>query len=239
MLNTFTIKVFIIVTLWILNAPLKAYSRHHGRSGGGGGGFGSGGGGRYRTSQMQQTSNIDVRDKILELQCYAKCHETGVGSGGSGGSSTRYADYESCRKQCQIDMIKAPRRGYCPVMQNAIFQNINIQPLQKLSCLDNCSYDFDCPEVQKCCSSACGPVCMQPIGVRDDSLLPPIPKILKCTLLAREQKVEITLQSNSSYYFHVEIRHHIGSLLSPRKLSSWQYQPVELLAEILDLNSML
>ncbi|XP_075158435.1 anosmin-1 Kallmann syndrome 1 [Haematobia irritans] len=228
MLNTFTIKITVIITLWILNAPSNAYSRHHGRNGGLGGG---GGGGRYRTSQMQQTSNIDVRDKILELQCYAKCHESGP--------AAHYTDYESCRKQCQIDMIKAPRRGYCPVMQNAIFQNINIQPLQKLSCLDNCSYDFDCPEVQKCCSSSCGPVCMQPIGVRDDSLLPPIPKILKCTLIARDQKVEISIQSNSSYYFHVEIRHHIGSLLSPRKLSTWQYQPVELLAEMLDLNSMI
>lgn len=224
MINTF-IK-FIIITLWFLNAPLKVYSRHHSRNGNTGGG---GGGGRYRTSQSQQTSNIDVRDKILELQCYAKCQET----------PTRNDDYESCRKQCQIDMIKAPRRGYCPVMQNAIFQNINIQPLQKLSCLDNCSYDFDCPEVQKCCNSACGPVCMHPIGVRDDSLLPPIPKILKWTLIAREQKVEITLQSNSPFYVHVEIRHHIGSLLSPRKLSAWQFQPVEKLAEISDLNSKL
>ncbi|XP_058981349.1 anosmin-1-like [Musca domestica] len=236
MLNIFMLKI-LLITLWILNAPTKALCRHHGRSGGGGLG-----GGRYRSSQMQHIANIDVRDKILELQCYAKCQDSSSSSSGSSsnGGGTRYlGDCESCRKQCQIDMIKAPRRGYCPVMQNAIFQNINIQPLQKLSCLDNCSYDFDCPEVQKCCSSACGPVCMQPIGVRDDSLLPPIPKILKCTLIARELKVEITLQSNSSYYFHVEIRHHIGSQLSPRKLSAWQYQPVELLAEVLDLNRML
>ncbi|XP_061387702.1 anosmin-1 [Musca vetustissima] len=228
MLNIFMLKI-LLITLWILNAPTKALCRHHGRNGGGGGG--------YRSSQMQHVGNIDVRDKILELQCYAKCQDSGTGGSSSG---ARYlSDCEACRKQCQIDMIKAPRRGYCPAMQNAIFQNINIQPLQKLSCLDNCSYDFDCPEVQKCCSSACGPVCMQPIGVRDDSLLPPIPKILKCTLIARELKVEITLQSNSSYYFHVEIRHHIGSQLSPRKLSAWQYQPVELLAEVLDLNRML
>ncbi|XP_073818538.1 anosmin-1 Kallmann syndrome 1 [Musca autumnalis] len=229
MLSIFMLKI-LLTSLWILNTPTKVLCRHHGRSGGGG----------YRSSQMQHVANIDVRDKILELQCYAKCQDSSSAIGG-GLSGPRYTinDCESCRKQCQIDMIKAPRRGYCPVMQNAIFQNINIQPLQKLSCLDNCSYDFDCPEVQKCCSSACGPVCMQPIGVRDDSLLPPIPKILKCTLLARELKVEITLQSNSSYYFHVEIRHHIGSQLSPRKLSAWQYQPVELLAEVLDLNRML
>ncbi|XP_046805061.1 anosmin-1 [Lucilia cuprina] len=216
---------FIIVTLWLLQLPLKVQTRHHNRNSGGGGG-----GGRFRSLQSQQLSNIDVRDKILELQCYAKCHETLRGNN---------IDYEPCLTKCQIDMIKAPRRGYCPAMQNAIFQNINVQPLQKLSCLDNCSYDFDCPEVQKCCNSACGPVCMQPIGVRDDSRLPPIPKILKCGLIPREQKVEITLESNSSYYFHVEVRYHIGSLLSPRKLGPWQYQAVQKLAEILDLNILL
>ncbi|XP_065371363.1 anosmin-1 isoform X2 [Calliphora vicina] len=217
---------FIIVTLWLLQLPLTVHSRHHNRNSGGG----QGGGGRYRSLQTQQLSNIDVRDKILELQCYAKCQESLRGNN---------IDYEPCLTKCQMDMVKAPRRGYCPAMQNAIFQNINVQPLQKLSCLDNCSYDFDCPEVQKCCNSACGPVCMQPIGVRDDSLLPPIPKILKCGLIPREQKVEITLQSNSSYYFHVEVRYHIGSLLSPRKLGTWQYQAVQKLAEILDLNILL
>lgn len=221
---------FIIITLWLLQIPLKVQSRHHNRNGAGGGkGLGGGGGGRYRSSQIQQSSNIDVRDQILELQCHAKCQE----------SVRNNADYKPCLKKCQSDMIKAPRRGYCPVMQNAIFQNINVQPLQKLSCLDNCSYDFDCPEVQKCCNSTCGPVCMYPIGVRDDSLLPPIPKISKCALIPREQKVEITIQSNSSYYFHVEIRYHIGSLLSPRKFGPWQYQLVDKLAEMLNLNSML
>lgn len=215
---------FILITLWALNAPLKVTSRHHNRGNGGGGG----GGGRYRSTQAQQIYSVDVRDKIIELQCYAKCPDF-----------ERIDDNKPCRKQCQLDMIKAPRRGYCPIMQNAIFQNINSQPLQKLSCLDNCSYDYDCPDVQKCCTSTCGPVCMYPIGVRDDSMLPPIPKISKCALIPREQKVEITLQSNSSYYFHVEVRYHIGSHLSPRKLGSWQYQPVEKLAEILDLNGML
>lgn len=209
-----------IITLWLfLDLPLRVQCRHHIRNSGSG----------YHSSQIQQTSNIDVRDKILELQCYAKCHESLRGN----------VDYEPCLAKCQMDMIRAPRRGYCPAMQNAIFQNINVQPLQKLSCLDNCSYDFDCPEVQKCCNSACGPVCMYPIGVRDDSMLPPIPKILKCGLIPREQKVEITLQSNSSYYFHVEVRYHIGTLLSLRKLGTWQYQPVQKLAEILDLNVLL
>lgn len=217
----------IIVALWLLQLPLKVHTRHHNRNNGG---IGGGGGGRYRSLQTQQISNIDVRDKIIELQCYAKCQESLKGNN---------IDYEPCLTKCQIDMVKAPRRGYCPAMQNAIFQNINLQPLQKLSCLDNCSYDFDCPEVQKCCNSACGPVCMQPIGIRDDSMLPPIPKILKCGLIPREQKVEITLQSNSSYYFHVEVRYHIGSLLSPRKLGTWQYQAVQKLAEILDLNILL
>lgn len=70
---------------------------------------------------------------------------------------------------------------------------------------------------------------MQPIG--DDSLLPPIPKISRYDIIKREQKVELTIQSNSSYYFHVEVRYHIGSLLSARKLGPWQYQPVEKLAE--------
>lgn len=191
------ILTFVIITLCLLHiAPLGVHCR--------------------RTKQTEQLTNIDVRDKILQLQCYAKCKDT--------------ISNADCRKTCQTDMIKAPKPGYCPDKKNAIFKNINFKPPQNLSCLDNCSYDFDCPEVGKCCNSECGPVCMEPIGVRD--LLPPIPKISKYLVIRREQKVEITIQSNSSYYFHVEMRYHIGSLLSTRKLGSWQYQPVEKLAEM-------
>uniref|UniRef100_A0A1A9X196 Anosmin-1 n=1 Tax=Glossina brevipalpis TaxID=37001 RepID=A0A1A9X196_9MUSC len=179
--------------------------------------------------RQHKRNNVYLRDKIIELQCYARCETATI------------TQFDKCLKQCQLELIKAPRRGYCPF--NSIFKNMNI-PLQGLSCLYNCSYDYDCPEVHKCCQSTCGSVCVEPWGVRDDTLLPPIPKIEEYTLIKYEQKVEInctinSLQTNSTYFFHVESRHHVGHSLRPRKFGAWQYQPVDKIAELHDYNSKL
>lgn len=173
-------------------------------------------------------STVYLRDKILEWQCRAKCEN----------AVTRF---DHCLKQCQIEMMKVPRRGYCPF--NNIFRNMNTQ-LHDINCLDNCNYDYDCPEVQKCCFASCGPICIMPWGVRDDNSLPPIPRIEEYTLIPREKKVEINstinaLQTNTTYFFHVESRYHIGLFLRPRKFGPWQYQPVDKIAELRDYNSKL
>lgn len=74
---------------------------------------------------------------------------------------------------------------------------------------------------------------MDALGIREDALLPPIPKILKYKL-TRGNKVELTIESsaNSTYYCHVEVRYHFGVSFAERKLGAWQCQLVEKIAEI-------
>ncbi|XP_017480267.1 PREDICTED: anosmin-1 [Rhagoletis zephyria] len=182
----------------------------------------------YNTAVHQHCSTIDVKDKILELQCHAKCAADGV--------SPVSEDSEACFQQCQSTIYREPRRGTCPNKQ--IFSMQEISPMQRLSCLGSCMYDADCPVVQKCCDIGCGPACVDAIGVREDVLLPPIPRILRYKL-ARGNKVELTIESsaNSTYYCHVEVRYHFGVSFAPRKLSAWQCQLVEKIAEVSDARS--
>ena len=46
--------------------------------------------------------------------------------------------------------ISVPREGECP----AIAENV------VGTCVEECKYDVECPEEQKCCSNGCGHVCM-------------------------------------------------------------------------------
>lgn len=156
--------------------------------------------------------HIDIKDNIIQLQCHDKCN--GI---------------NACFEQCKLDMIKQKRRGECPNINNAIFQNIS-PIIDKLSCLENCHQDFDCPEVLKCCNSTCGPVCTYPIGLQKDYLLPPIPEIF---ITNSYNKVIVTIKSPRSNfqensYYQLESRHHIGVHFSARKLGKWQLQAFEL-----------
>lgn len=130
--------------------------------------------------------------------------------------------------------MRTPRAGQCSrqILTTTTTSSSENVLLQQLVCMDECSIDFDCPEAKKCCPSACGPVCLNPIGIRENELLPPIPEIVHRRFL-KGHKVEITIQTsaNSSIYYHVETRYHIGHTLSMRKLSSWHWQPVEMTAE--------
>lgn len=169
----------------------------------------------YGAHQRKVRANraVDVKDKIIEIQCYAKCFKPN--------DEDRY----DCERKCKLEMTKAPRAGKCPSV--TVSNHIG-------ACIDACQYDFDCPETQKCCSSTCGPVCQDPIGLDKDPTLPPIPKIVAFKLPKGQRVCELTLQAttNSVYAFHVEARHHVGSLFSPRKLGNWQWQSVEKIAEI-------
>ncbi|KAH8383367.1 hypothetical protein KR009_008255 [Drosophila setifemur] len=163
---------------------------------------------RQRVAHWFQDSN-DVRDKILELQCFARC-----------GSS---AEREVCLDKCIQELMLGPRIGNCP--------KIGRQTRVRLSCLDNCQYDHECPEVQKCCDSSCGPMCVEPLGVRNNTQLPPIPKILYYKM-SRGHGVELKIESSLLvYYFHVEVRSHIGRHFAQRKLGPWQWQKVEKIME--------
>lgn len=169
----------------------------------------------YGAHQRRVRANraIDVKDKIIEIQCYARCFKPSTES--------RY----DCERKCRIEMTKSSRPGKCPSM--TISNHIG-------ACIDVCQYDFDCPETQKCCSSTCGPVCQDAIGLDKDPTLPPIPKIVAFKLPKGQRVCEVTLQAtaNSVYAYHVEARHHVGSLFSARKLGNWQWQSVEKIAEI-------
>uniref|UniRef100_W8B9R4 Anosmin-1 n=2 Tax=Ceratitis capitata TaxID=7213 RepID=W8B9R4_CERCA len=178
----------------------------------------------YNTAVLQHCSAIDVKDKIVELQCYAKCAADGA-------RTVPELDSQVCYQQCRKTIHREPRRGFCPSKQD--FTTQEVSPIQRLSCLDNCIYDADCPVVQKCCDIGCGPVCVDALGIREDALLPPIPKILKYKL-TRGNKVELTIESsaNSTYYCHVEVRYHFGVSFAERKLGAWQCQLVEKIAEI-------
>ncbi|ALC45978.1 Kal1 [Drosophila busckii] len=163
------------------------------------------------TLTMRQRDSSDIKDKILELQCLARCESA--------------AHWQRCLDQCQLELLRAPRAGSCPSSAASARQTAH------LSCLDNCAYDHDCSEVYKCCASSCGPVCLEPVGLRNNSLLPTIPKILAYKL-PRSHKVELTIESSLlPYYFHVEVRSHIGRLFSARKLGMWQPQRVEKILE--------
>ncbi|XP_055907118.1 anosmin-1 isoform X2 [Eupeodes corollae] len=156
---------------------------------------------------------VDVKDKIIEVQCYAKCLKPST------------ENRHDCERKCRTEMTKAPRPGKCPsiILSNHIG-----------ACIDACQYDFDCPETQKCCPSTCGPVCQDAIGLDKDPTLPPIPKIVGFKLPKGQRVCEVTIQAsaNSVYAYHVEARQHVGSLFSARKLGNWQWQSGEKIAEI-------
>lgn len=172
------------------------------------------------TLHQRQRDSTDIKDKIIELQCLARC-EISMGN-----------NY-SCLEQCKLELLRAPRAGSCP-SSVASTQGAVYARQARLSCLVNCVHDHDCMEVHKCCASACGPICMDPLGVRNASQLPPIPKILRFKM-PRSHKVELTIESSLlPYYFHVEVRSHIGRLFAPRKLGMWQSQQVEKILETTD-----
>ncbi|EDV53909.1 anosmin-1 [Drosophila erecta] len=163
---------------------------------------------RQKLAHWFRDSN-DVKDKILELQCLAKC----------GSNPTTRAGREQCLNKCIQELLLGPRAGSCP--------KIGRQSRARLSCLDNCQYDHECPEVQKCCPSSCGPMCVEPLGVRNNTQLPPIPKILYFRR-SRGHAVDLKIESSLLvYYFHVEVRSHIGRHFAARKLGPWQWQKVE------------
>lgn len=163
---------------------------------------------RQKLAHWFRDSN-DVKDKILELQCLAKC----------GSNPTTKAGREQCLNKCIQELLLGPRAGSCP--------KIGRQSRARLSCLDNCQYDHECPEVQKCCPSSCGPMCVEPLGVRNNTQLPPIPKILYFRR-SRGHAVDLKIESSLLvYYFHVEVRSHIGRHFAARKLGPWQWQKVE------------
>ncbi|XP_023034125.1 anosmin-1 isoform X2 [Drosophila willistoni] len=169
---------------------------------------------QHRQRMHIQRDSIDIKDKIIELQCLARC-ETEV--------STQ-TQHQRCLDHCIRELPRTPRRGSCPQLG---------RQTRLLSCLDNCQYDHDCAEVQKCCSSGCGPVCVEPLGVRNDTQLPPIPKI--SSLRPGSHKVELTIESSPLvYYFHVEVCSHIGRLFATRKLGLWQWQKVQKIYESQD-----
>ncbi|KAH8312692.1 hypothetical protein KR044_012224 [Drosophila immigrans] len=164
----------------------------------------------------QRHDSTDIRDKIIELQCLARCENIT--------SSLIQLHPQRCLDQCRLDLLRAPRVGSCPSSKQLMRQ-------APLACLDNCAHDHDCSEVHKCCLSSCGPVCVEPLGVRNATQLPPIPKILRYKL-PRSHKVELTIESSLlPYYFHVEVRFHIGRLFAQRKLGVWQSQQVDKILE--------
>ncbi|EDW24426.1 GL23408 [Drosophila persimilis] len=79
--------------------------------------------------------SIDIKDKIIDLQC----------SGAIGSTTSTRAERERCLDQCILELLRAPRAGSCPTLGR--------QTRPRLSCLDNCVYDHDCADVQKCCVS--------------------------------------------------------------------------------------
>lgn len=162
---------------------------------------------------LMQRDSTDIKDKIIELQCLAKCENS--------------TQSQRCLEHCKLELLRAPRAGSCP-------NSMLLARQARLSCLDNCVHDHDCIEVHKCCASTCGPICVEAIGVRNATQLPPIPKILRYKL-PRSHKVELTIESSLlPYYFHVEVRSHIGRLWAPRKLGVWQSQQVEKILETTD-----
>ncbi|XP_064549721.1 anosmin-1 [Drosophila montana] len=164
---------------------------------------------------QRQRDSTDIKEKITDLQCLARCE------------NKTPATLQRCLDPCKLELLRAPRAGSCP-------SSALLARQARLSCLDNCVYDHDCLEVQKCCASACGPVCAEPLGVRNASQLPPIPKILRYKL-PRSHKVELTIElSLLPCYFHVEVRSHIGRIFTPRKLGMWQSQPTEKILETRD-----
>ncbi|EDV44264.2 uncharacterized protein Dana_GF16108 [Drosophila ananassae] len=168
---------------------------------------------RHKVAHWYRDSN-DVKDKILELQCLARC----------GSHPMTNAEQELCLDKCIQELLLGPRIGSCP--------KIGRQTRIRLSCLDNCQYDHECPEIQKCCSSSCGPMCVEPLGVRNNTQLPPIPKILYHRM-SRGHGVELNIETSGQlvYFFHVEVRSHIGRHFVPRKLGPWQWQKVYKIAE--------
>ncbi|XP_052855417.1 anosmin-1 isoform X2 [Drosophila gunungcola] len=163
---------------------------------------------RQKLAHWFRDSN-DVKDKILELQCLAKC----------GAIPSTKAQREQCLDKCIQELLLGPRAGSCP--------KIGRQTRVGLSCLDSCQYDHECPEVQKCCASSCGPMCVDALGVRNNTQLPPIPKILYFRR-SRGHGVDLKIESSLLvYYFHVEVRSHIVRLFAPRKFGPWEWQKVE------------
>ncbi|EDV93042.1 anosmin-1 [Drosophila grimshawi] len=174
---------------------------------------------------QRQRDSTDIKEKIIELQCLAHCENS--------------TQPHRCVDQCKLELLRAPRAGSCPSSSSSSSSGTLLVSARqaRLSCLDNCVYDHDCIEVHKCCPSACGPICLEPLGVRNATQLPPIPKILRYKL-PRSHKVELTIESSLlPYYFHVEVRSHIGRLFAPRKLGMWQSQQVEKILETTDGHS--
>lgn len=161
-----------------------------------------------RESLISQSS---TQEYIMRIQCQAKC---------------LMSPTKLCHEQCLVDLKFGKKCGTCPRRNLTTgTPSNNATTWMEDNCIDTCSnWDYNCPEAEKCCPTACGSVCQRPSDVDRIKVLPPMPKYLSL-MESQSRKVELCWNllsnKNKTVFFVIEGRSHPGSVFAPHKLNDW------------------
>lgn len=135
-----------------------------------------------------RNTHMSTSDYLMRIKCRAKCLSDIHG---------HLCDYEMCLKELRGEH----KLGSCPSSSSMV---IHPDPhhhqsdsnetasnyLMDSNCMDVCaSWDYNCPEAERCCSNGCGASCHRPVDLEQVPLLPPVP----CKLSAMESRRKIEI----------------------------------------------
>lgn len=123
-----------------------------------------------------RNTHTSTSDYLMRIKCNAKCMSD---------HTSHLCDYEACLKEMRGEM----KLGNCPKRQLVLAHN-ETNYLMDANCIDACgSWDYNCPEAERCCPNSCGSSCHRPTDLDRVKVLPPVP--CKLSVMESRRKIEI------------------------------------------------
>lgn len=129
------------------------------------------------------TTNVSARegDYLMRIKCRAKCLSHLE-------LNSDFCDYEKC-----LNELRGERKlGNCPRRPLIVHDTNETRSnyLMDSNCIDACgSWDYNCPEAERCCPNSCGSSCHRPVDLDRVWALPPVP--CKLSVMESRRKIEI------------------------------------------------
>lgn len=136
-----------------------------------------------KMNRKSRNTHMTTSDYLMRIKCRAKCLSD---------THSHICDYDVCLKE----MRGGGKLGSCPSKSAVIHHNHHLDNetrsnyLMDSNCIDACaSWDYNCPEAERCCPHSCGSSCSRPTDLDRVHALPPVP--CKLSVMESRRKIEI------------------------------------------------
>lgn len=132
-------------------------------------------------NRHSRNAHTSTSDYLMRIKCRAKCMSNHV---------SHICDYEACLKEMRGER----KLGSCPkrLLATTLIGNDTSRDNYFIhsNCIDACgSWDYNCPEAERCCPNSCGMSCHRPGDLERVKVLPPVP--CKLSVMESRRKIEI------------------------------------------------